>query len=233
MGDGAPQAIAIQEFFPCPKRLCLSCITRTQPDLRGVERIQNQHTKEVRAGVPSMLCDGAFKAKETFPSCLPARLPMLDLTIVPSCPPQPGPAQGRRVDVNRQRIQNSKKILTASPMLCVIFPRSTPRRLCLGRFPHARPDVRVPLPPHEVEQEGVGVEEKLVVRPRHGSGDVPRRVNATQLDEPRVVLDRLSHELGGLSLTFRLDHDAHLHKISTEQQEKQRRQAEVGGGASG
>lgn len=47
--------------------------------------------------------------------------------------------------------------------------------------------------------------------PCHGRCDVPRRVDAPQLDEPRVVLDRLSHQFGRLRLTFRLDDDAHLH----------------------
>lgn len=76
--------------------------------------------------------------------------------------------------------------------------------------PHGPLDVGVPLSPREVEQKRVRVEKELVVRSRHGGRDVPRCINAPELDETRVVLDRVSHKLGRLRLTLRLDDDAHL-----------------------
>lgn len=48
----------------------------------------------------------------------------------------------------------------------------------------------------KVQQERFSVEEQFVLRPRHGGCDVPSSVDTPELDKSRVILDRVSHQLG-------------------------------------
>ncbi|KAI3491159.1 hypothetical protein L1887_44557 [Cichorium endivia] len=64
----------------------------------------------------------------------------------------------------------------------------------------------------DVEQEGVGVEQHLVVGAglREDGGNVASRLELSELEEALVLLDGLADEFGGLGLTLRLDDDRGL-----------------------
>lgn len=92
-----------------------------------------------------------------------------------------------------------------------MVPRRLAPRLLYTR-PHRCLNVTVPAP-GKIKQQRIGIQEELVLRTRNCVSNVPRRVDAPELQESRVVLDRVSNQLGRFRLTLGLDHNAHLHSI--------------------